>query len=64
MKKLFLLCVLLFISTLASAEKLVVGITLHPYYSYVSKVAGDRAEVLPLIAGGFNPTAMSCNRQI
>ena len=55
MKKVILGCLLLLISTTASAEKLLVGITLHPYYSYVSKVAGDRAEVMPLIAGGFNP---------
>lgn len=55
MKKVLLLSVLLLVSAAASAEKLVVGITLHPYYSYVSKVAGDRAEVMPLIAGGFNP---------
>lgn len=55
MKKVLLVCFLLLVSAAASAEKLVVGITLHPYYSYVSKVAGDRAEVMPLIAGGFNP---------
>jgi zinc transport system substrate-binding protein len=55
MKKVLLLCFLLLVSAAVSAEKLVVGITLHPYYSYVSKVAGDRAEVMPLIAGGFNP---------
>lgn len=55
MNKPFLLCFLLLVSTVSFAEKLVVGITLHPYYSYVSQVAGDRAEVLPLINDGFNP---------
>ncbi|WP_250654897.1 metal ABC transporter solute-binding protein, Zn/Mn family [Alkalimarinus coralli] len=38
-------------------EKLTIGITLHPYYSYVSKIVGDRAEVKPLIEAGFNPHA-------
>lgn len=44
---------------LASADnhRLRVGITLHPYYSYVSNIVGDRAEVVPLIPAGFNPHA-------
>ncbi|QIZ77071.1 metal ABC transporter solute-binding protein, Zn/Mn family [Ferrimonas lipolytica] len=53
---------LLALLTLSSAfahstdnEKLVVGVALHPYYSYVSKVVGDKAEVLPLLDAGFNP---------
>ncbi len=37
--------------------KLTVGVTLHPYYSYVSKIVGDRAVVKPLIEAGFNPHA-------
>lgn len=36
-------------------RKLVVGTTLHPYYSFTVHVAGDRATVVPLIAAGFNP---------
>ena len=40
-----------------AAEKLKVGITLHPYYSFVSNIAQDRAEVLPFIDAGFNPHA-------
>ena len=32
-----------------------VGITLHPYYSYVANVIGDRAELVPLVDSGFNP---------
>lgn len=34
-----------------------IGITLHPYYSYVSNIVGDKAEVVPLIPAGFNPHA-------
>ncbi|SHH72815.1 metal ABC transporter solute-binding protein, Zn/Mn family [Ferrimonas marina] len=35
--------------------KLKVGITLHPYYSYVAAVVGDKAEIVPLVDAGFNP---------
>ncbi len=48
-------CVLL-LST-ASFAQLNVGITLHPYYSYVKNIVGDRATVTPLIEAGFNPHA-------
>lgn len=41
----------------ATARKLRVGVTLHPYYSYVANIAGDKAEVVPLIPVGFNPHA-------
>lgn len=33
------------------------GVTLHPYYSYVASIVGDRAEVVPVIPAGFNPHA-------
>lgn len=33
------------------------GVTLHPYYSYVANIVGDRAEVVPIIPAGFNPHA-------
>ncbi|MCL9776257.1 metal ABC transporter solute-binding protein, Zn/Mn family [Vibrio methylphosphonaticus] len=36
------------------AKKLVVGTTLHPYYSYVKTVVGEHADVLPLVDHGFN----------
>lgn len=50
------LCVCLLLSApLSAAEKLRVGITLHPYYSYVSNIVGDRADVVPLVDAGFNP---------
>jgi zinc transport system substrate-binding protein len=39
----------------AQTEKLRVGITLHPYYSFVAKIVGDRAEVVPLIDANANP---------
>jgi zinc transport system substrate-binding protein len=40
----------------AGAEKrLCIGITLHPYYSFVKNIVGDRADVEPLIGAGFNP---------
>jgi zinc transport system substrate-binding protein len=40
----------------AGAEKrLCIGITLHPYYSFVKNIVGDKADVEPLIGAGFNP---------
>lgn len=36
-------------------DKLTIGITLQPYYSYVKAVVGDIANVLPLVDAGFNP---------
>lgn len=39
----------------ASAKKLKIGITLHPYYSFVSNIVGDRAEVVALIPAEANP---------
>ncbi|RBJ64532.1 ABC transporter substrate-binding protein, partial [Pseudomonas sp. MWU12-2534b] len=34
------------------AKRLRIGITLHPYYSYVANIVGDKAEVVPLIPAG------------
>ena len=39
----------------AAAEGLRVGITLHPYYSFVANIVGDRAEIVPLIDANANP---------
>jgi zinc transport system substrate-binding protein len=39
----------------AEAKMLKVGITLHPYYSFVANIVGDRAEIVPLIAADANP---------
>jgi len=47
----------LFAPSCAFADKLRVGITLHPYFSYVANIVGDKAEVVPLIPMGFNPHA-------
>lgn len=41
----------------AAPEKLKIGVTLHPYYSYAANIVGDLAEVMPLIRPGFNPHA-------
>jgi zinc transport system substrate-binding protein len=42
-----------------SAGGLKIGITLHPYYSFVANVVGDRAEVIPLINAESNPHGYS-----
>jgi zinc transport system substrate-binding protein len=38
-----------------NGQQMTVGITLHPYYSFVSNIVGDKAQVLPLISAGNNP---------
>jgi zinc transport system substrate-binding protein len=37
------------------AEGLRIGITLHPYYSFVANIVGDLAEIIPLIDADANP---------
>lgn len=37
------------------AKQLRIGVTLHPYYSFVVNIVGNNAEVVPLIGAGFNP---------
>jgi zinc transport system substrate-binding protein len=39
----------------AAAQRLRVGVTLHPYYSFVANIVGEHADVVPLIDAGFNP---------
>lgn len=39
----------------ASAKKLKIGVTLHPYYSFVANIVGDQAEVVALIPAQANP---------
>lgn len=34
-----------------------IGVTLHPYYSFVANIVGDAATVVPLIPSGANPHA-------
>jgi zinc transport system substrate-binding protein len=43
----------------AFAAKLRVGITLHPYYSFVANIVGDRADIVPLIDAEANPHGYS-----
>src|SRR5690606_3167373 len=43
------------IGNAAEAKMLRVGITLHPYYSFVANIVKDRAEVIPLIDAEANP---------
>ncbi|MCH2056977.1 MAG: zinc ABC transporter substrate-binding protein [Thalassotalea sp.] len=66
MRNLITFLLLISLAGFAQAEqitdkKLTVGITLHPYYSYVANVLGDKGEVLPLIETGFNPHNYSLN---
>src|SRR5688572_21743602 len=42
-------------SAAAGATRLKIGITLHPYYSFVASIVGDRADVVPLIDADANP---------
>ncbi len=42
-------------STGFAADKLSIGITLQPYYSYVKAVVDDKANIIPLVDAGFNP---------
>ena len=39
----------------AEEKKLRIGITLHPYYSWVTNIAGDTAHVIPVIPPDFDP---------
>ena len=43
------------LSAAAQDDRLTVGVTLHPYYSFASHIVGDLAEVVPLIGSGNNP---------
>ena len=52
-----LACLLPSVANADEAKRLRIGITLHPYYSYVANIVGDKAEVVPLIPAGFNPHA-------
>lgn len=38
-----------------NGDRLTIGITLHPYFSFVSNIVGDMADVIPLIGAGYNP---------
>lgn len=40
-----------------AADTIRIGVTLHPYYSWVANVAGDAGAPVPLVPVGFNPHA-------
>jgi zinc transport system substrate-binding protein len=48
---------------LAAAERLRIGATLHPYYSWAANVVGDAADVVPVIPGEGDPTPISRGRR-
>ena len=50
-----LVCVQINIVHGGESKQLRIGITLHPYYSFVKNIVKDRADVVPLIDPGFNP---------
>jgi len=52
---LVILITALFIAPNALSAPLKIGITLHPYYSFVSNIVGDKAEIIPLISADSNP---------
>lgn len=52
---LVLFCLFGTFTVYAQQDKLNIGITLHPYYSFVSNIVGDRANVIPLIGAEANP---------
>jgi zinc transport system substrate-binding protein len=53
--RLLILALAAFGAQAAAAKTLKVGITLHPYYSFVANIVGDRAEIVPLIDADANP---------
>lgn len=55
-----LLCVGLLVligwtATTNAADKLRIGVTLHPYYSWLTSLVGDRVEVVPILAEDSDP---------
>ncbi len=56
MRSLVLLLLLMAVTT--EAKKIRIGVALRPYYSFVSKVVGDSAEVVPMVDGA-NPHGYS-----
>jgi zinc transport system substrate-binding protein len=47
-------CLLIgFGGTASAKDKLRVGITLHPYYSWVANITDDKVDIIPLIPAGF-----------
>ncbi len=38
-----------------NGDRLTVGVTLHPYYSFVANIVGNKADIEPLIGADYNP---------
>lgn len=53
--RVYVLLLTISITPFAFSKPLKVGITLHPYYSFVTNIAGDKVEVIPLIDADSNP---------
>ena len=55
MRRISILTLLLLIALpLHAAKKLRIGVSLHPYFSFAANIAGDKAEIIPLIDDGSN----------
>jgi zinc transport system substrate-binding protein len=52
---LFLTVLLAANTGLGKEERLNIGVTLHPYYSWVTNIVGDTAKVTPIIPENFDP---------
>lgn len=51
-KKICILCLFFMLSVVSFAvDKLKVGVTLQPYYSFVANIAGDKVDLFPIIRG-------------
>ena len=58
MKRLILTLLTVFLlstPSVATEEKLTIGVSLHPYYSWVAAIVGDVADVVPIISEGLDP---------
>ena len=53
--RLALVAVLFSVVTAGAAEKLTVGVTLHPYYSWVANIAGDAVNLRTIIPENVDP---------
>ncbi len=53
MNKVFIV-IMLTVFCINAKEKMKIGITLHPYYSFVANIVKDRAEVIPMVEGNVN----------
>lgn len=54
MRKIYVLFILFLFTALPYAAKLRIGVTLHPYYSFVKNITQSKADVIPLVVEGSN----------